>query len=110
MIRRGDLVTVVAAGDYGKPRPAVVVQSDVLPETHASVVVCPLTSGVANASDFRIPIDPHAENGLRVRSQVMADKPLTVRRERVGKRIGSLNAIEMTKLDRALALVMGLGG
>lgn len=110
MIRRGDLVTIAAPGDYGKPRPAVVVQSDTLPETHASIIVYPLTSDFASASNFRISIDPHPENGLRLRSQVMADKPVTLRRDRVGQRIGHLSAGDMAKLNAALAFTMGLGG
>ncbi len=64
-MRRGDLVTVAAAGDYGKPRPAVIVQTDAFPESHASVVVCQLTSELADAPDFRVTIDPSPENGLR---------------------------------------------
>jgi mRNA interferase MazF len=68
-MRRGDVVVVSAAGDYGEPRPAVVVQSDAFPETHASVVICQLTSELADAPDFRITIEPSAENGLRTRSQ-----------------------------------------
>ncbi|MYD87803.1 MAG: type II toxin-antitoxin system PemK/MazF family toxin, partial [Acidobacteria bacterium] len=43
-LRRGDVVTVAASGDFGKPRPAVVVQSDVFPHEHASVIVCQMTS------------------------------------------------------------------
>jgi mRNA-degrading endonuclease toxin of MazEF toxin-antitoxin module len=68
-MRRGDLVTVAAAGDYGKPRPAVVVQTDAFPENHASVVVCQLTSDLADAADFRVTIEPNPENGLRLKSQ-----------------------------------------
>jgi mRNA interferase MazF len=104
---RGDLVIVAAPGDYGNPRPAVIVQSDAIPETHASVVICPMTSELAEA-DFRITIEPGPETGLRARSQVMADKPVTVRRERVGQRIGRLGAADMARLNVALALVMGL--
>jgi mRNA interferase MazF len=104
---RGDLVIVAAPGDYGNPRPAVIVQSDAIPETHASVVICPMTSELAEA-DFRITIEPRPETGLRARSQVMADKPVTVRRERVGQRIGRLGAADMARLNVALALVMGL--
>jgi mRNA interferase MazF len=84
-MRRGDLVTVAAAGDYGKPRPAVIVQTDAFPETHASVVVCQMTSELSNAPDFRVTVDPSETNGLRARSQVMVDKPVTIRRERVGQ-------------------------
>ena len=106
-MRRGDLVAVAAAGDYGKPRPAVIVQTDALPESHASVVVCQLTSELADAPDFRITIDPGHENGLRFVSQVMADKPVTVRRERIGRRIGRLGSQDMTRLNAALAFVLG---
>jgi mRNA interferase MazF len=104
---RGDLVIVAAPGDYGKPRPAVIVQSNAIPENHASIVICPMTSELAEA-DFRITVEPGAETGLRVRSQVMADKPVTIRRERIGQRIGQLGATEMARLNIALALVMGL--
>jgi mRNA interferase MazF len=104
---RGDLVIVVAPGDYGKPRPAVIVQSNAIPESHASVVICPMTSELAEA-DFRITIEPEPETGLRVRSQVMADKPVTICRERIGQRIGQLRAADLARLNVALALVMGL--
>jgi mRNA interferase MazF len=107
-MQRGDVVTVAAAGDYGKPRPAVIVQTDALPESHASVVVCQLTSELANAPDFRVIIDPTPENGLRVRSQVMADMPVTIRRERIGQRIGRLGSQDMAGLRAALAFVLGL--
>ena len=104
---RGDLVIVAAPGDYGKPRPAVIVQSDAIPQGHASVVICPMTSELAEA-DFRITIEPEPETGLRLRSQVMADKPVTIRRERIGRQIGRLEAADMTRLNVALAFVMGL--
>jgi len=107
-MRRGDVVTVAAAGDYGKPRPAVIVQTDAFPETHASVVVCQMTSELSDAPDFRVTIDPNEANGLRARSQVMADKPVTVRRERIGRTIGRLNAEDVGRLNVALAFVMGL--
>ena len=107
-MQRGDVVTVAAAGDYGKPRPAVIVQTDALPQEHASVVVCQLTSEIADAPDFRITIEPKPENGLRLKSQVMADKPVTVRRERIGQKIGRLGDQEMARLGIALAFVLGL--
>jgi hypothetical protein len=52
---------------------------------HASVVVCQMTSACSDAPDCRVTIDPTDKNGLRVRSQVMADKPVTIRRERIGQ-------------------------
>jgi mRNA interferase MazF len=107
-MQRGDVVTVAAAGDYGKPRPAVIVQTDAFPESHASVVVCQLTSDLVEAPDFRVTIEPSRENGLRLTSQVMADKPVTIRRERVGRKIGELGNQDMARLGIALAFVFGL--
>ena len=107
-MKRGDVVTVAATGDYGKPRPAVIVQTDALPAEHSSVIVCQVTSELSEAPDFRVTIEPARGNGLRVRSQVMADKPVTIRRERIGGRIGRLAGEDITRLNIALAFVMGL--
>ena len=107
-MRRGDVVTVAATGDYGKPRPAVIVQTDALPAEHASVVVCQMTSEFSDAQDFRVTIDPTENNGLRVRSQVMADKAVTIRRERIGRQVGHLDDNDIGRLNIALAFVMGL--
>ena len=107
-MKRGDVVIVAAAGDYGKPRPAVVVQTDAFPETYASVVICQMTSDLVDAPDFRVTIEPDEKNGLRVRSQVMVDKPVTVRRERIGQLVGRLTSADTRRLNIALAFVMGL--
>jgi mRNA interferase MazF len=107
-VKRGDVVTVAAAGDYGKPRPAVIVHTDAFPETHGSVVVCQMTSELSDAPDFRITVEPSDTSGVRVRSQIMADKPVTVRRERIGRTIGRLRDEDVRRLNIALAFVMGL--
>jgi len=107
-MKRGDVVTVAATGDYGKPRPAVIVQTDALPAEHASVVVCQMTADLSDARDFRVTIEPTEGNGLGARSQVMADKPATIRRERVGRAIGHLGNADIARLNVALAFVMGL--
>lgn len=107
-MRRGDVVTVAATGDYGKPCPAVIVQTDALPAAHASVVVCQMTSDCSDAPDFRVTIDPSERNGLRVKSQVMADQPVTIRRERIGRHVGHLDDKDIERLNIALAFVMGL--
>ncbi|HEY1796946.1 MAG TPA: type II toxin-antitoxin system PemK/MazF family toxin [Stellaceae bacterium] len=109
-IRRGDVVTVATFGDFGKPRPAVVVQSDILPDSHLSVVVCQMTSEVIAGRIFRVTIEPSETNGLRLRSQVMVDKPMTVLRRRIGASIGRLTADEMARVDTAITFVMGLIG
>ena len=107
-MRRGDVVTVAAAGDYGKPQPAVIVQTDALPAEHTSVVVCQMTSECSDAPDFRVTVEPTTENGLRVRSQVMADKPVTIRRDRIGRHVGRLDDKDIARLNIALTFTMGL--
>src|SRR6516165_9787905 len=107
-MQRGDVVTVAASGDYGKPWPAVIVQTDALPPQHASVVVCQMTSDGDDAPDFRVIVEPTPRNGLRTRSHVMADKPVSIRRSRVGRKIGHLDEGDIARLKVALAFVMGL--
>ena len=109
-VHRGDVVLVVAAGDYGKPRPAVVVQSDLFNDTHASITVVPVTSSLVDAPLFRLAVEPSPGNGLRTLSQLMVDKLTTVRRERIGATIGVLEPDPTTRLNRALALWLGLAG
>jgi mRNA interferase MazF len=67
-----------------------------------------MTSDLSDAPDFRVTLDPSAENRLRLKSQIMADKPVTIRRTRIGREIGRLNPGEITRLNAALAFVMGL--
>jgi mRNA interferase MazF len=105
---RGDVVVVAAPGDFGKARPAVVVQTNALPEDHPCVIVCQMTSVLLETTDFRVLIEPSDENSLRVPSQVMVDKPVSVARARVSQRIGRLTASDLNRLDVALAFVMGL--
>lgn len=106
----GDVVTVAAAENYGKPRPAAIVHTDARPEAHASVVNCQMTSEIVDASDFRITIDPTKRNGLRIRSRIIANKPGRVRRRRIGQLIGRLDQGDIRRLNVALVFVMGLAG
>lgn len=109
-LKRGDLVIVSAAGDFGKPRPAVVVQADVLNQTDTgSVVLALVTSTLREAPLLRLDLAPRSDNGLHKPSQVMVDKLQTVRRERVGECIGRLSEKELVALNRLLAFVVGLG-
>jgi mRNA interferase MazF len=109
-MKRGDIVLVVARGDYGKPRPAVIVQSDLYNITHASLIVCLLTSELVKAPLFRLSILPKPENGLREVSQIMVDKLLAIPRERVHDIIGTIDDATLLALNRCLALMLGLAG
>ena len=106
-MKRGDLVTVAVSGDYGKPRPALVVQADAF-DLHPSFTVLPLTSELHDAPLFRILVETGKESGLRAPSQVMVDKATTVPRSKIGARIGHLNAETMRIVDRALRDFLGL--
>jgi mRNA interferase MazF len=107
-MKRGDIVIAVTPGDYGKPRPAAVVQSDIFNPTHASITLCPITSHLVDAPLFRLSLQPTAENGLEVPSQIMVDKITTVRKEKLRQAIGRLTSAEIDTLNRALYLWLGL--
>lgn len=105
---RGDLVTIALSGDYGKPRPALVVQADefaLLP----SVTVLRLTSELHDWPLLRVTVEPSRANGLKKPSQVMIDKATTVPRDKLGSRIGRLESSTMRAVDDALAAFLGLG-
>ena len=107
-VKRGDDVTVAIQGGYGKPRPALVVQSDLFNETHPSVTLLPLTSTIVDAPLVRLTIDPRRENGLSHVSQVMVDKAITLPRDKVGETMGRLDEVVMLRVTRALAMWLGM--
>ena len=101
-----------AAGgpDYaGKPRPVVIVQDDSFSET-ASISLCSLTTTDIGPAEFRVPIEPDPDNGLRRRSWAMVDKIATVPRGKLGARLGRLAASDTARLNRAMVVFLGLAG
>jgi mRNA interferase MazF len=106
-VRRGELVTIVVQGDYGKPRPAVVIQSNNF-DQHPSVTVLPITSALFDAPLIRVTLEPNAENGLTKKSQAMVDKAVTISREKIGGAIGNLDYVSMQEIDRCLAVFLGI--
>lgn len=105
-MRRGDLVAVALQGDLGKPRPALIIQSDLF-DAHPSLTILPVTSTLRAAPLFRIAVKPSELNGLTKPSQVMVDKPQSVAREKVGAVFGRLNDETMLAANRALAVFLG---
>ena len=103
---RGDLVNITLQGDYGKPRPALVIQSDLFAE-HPSVTILPVTSALREAPLFRLQVQPSTDNGLRLPSQIMIDKPQTVARNKIGKTIGRVDDSTLLAVNRALAVFLG---
>ena len=107
-LKRGDIVTIAAPGDYGKLRPALIVQADVFNDIHASIAVAPLTNTIIDAPLFRITLDPCRQNGLSRVSQIMVDKILTLPREKIGKRVGHVGNTLMVRVGRALSVWLGM--
>jgi mRNA interferase MazF len=105
-MRRGELVTVALQGDLDKPRPALVIQSDLF-DAHPSVTILPVTSELREAPLFRIMVNPSELNGLSNPSQVMVDKPQSVARKKVGAVFGRLDDEAMLAVNRALAVFLG---
>ncbi|MGH7048555.1 MAG: type II toxin-antitoxin system PemK/MazF family toxin [Stellaceae bacterium] len=106
-MKRGDLVTIALRGDYGKPRPALVIQSDFLPETD-SVLVCLLTTMLRDAPLYRQSLPADEETGLREPSQIMVDKTMAVRRDRCSAPIGRVADTALLALRPLLAFVVGI--
>lgn len=107
-MKRGDLVAVALQGDLGKPRPALVVQSDFFNDTHPSVTLLPVTSEIRSAPLFRVTVEPSEANGLRKVSQVMVDKLISVRRDKLGTPFGRIEDEALLRVNRALAVWVGL--
>ena len=106
-MRRGDLVTIALQGDYGKPRPALIVQSDLFNE-HPSVTILPVTSELRETPLFRTRVEPTPANGLQKISDVMVDKAQSVPRERIGDVFGHLGEEEMLAVSRSLAVFLSV--
>ena len=102
-MNRGDIVIVATRGAYtGKPRPALVVQDDDFNPTHASVTLCPITSDCVDAPLFRVSLPAGPRTGLKLPSQVMIDKIVSVPREAVGRSIGRCESREMDGIAAGL--------
>jgi len=106
-LTRGDLVTIALQGDFGKPRPALVIQSDLFNE-HTTVTVLLVSSTLIDAPLFRVRVEPDEENGLRKPSQVMVDKAMTVKRDKLGPVFGSATEETMIEVGRCLAVYLGI--
>jgi mRNA interferase MazF len=106
-VKRGTIVTVAIQGDFGKGRPALVVQSDLF-ANHASVTVLLMSSDLVDAPILRINVEPSLQNGLNLNSQIQIDKMFTVRTSKIGNVIGELEDDTMISVNRAMLVFLGL--
>jgi len=107
-VQRGDIVVCALSGDYGKPRPAVVVQSDLFNSTHASITICPVTSHIIEAPMFRLELPPTPQTGLKQSSQIMVDKIATLHKDKIRQKIGTLTTEQFSSLNHALKIWLNL--
>jgi mRNA interferase MazF len=109
-VNRGEIWTAEAGSGYaGKPRPVVIVQDDRFSATD-SVTICAFTTDPTDAPLLRLVVEPSPQNGLRETSSLMVDKVTTVRRSKLGERVGRLASEDMVRLERALLVFLGLAG
>ena len=109
-MKRGEIWTVAGANDYaGKPRPALILQDDRFDATK-SITICVVTSDQSEAPLFRIPVTPSTQNGLNTDSMLMVDKITTVPKNKLGQRIGELEADDMARVNQAVLIFLGLAG
>lgn len=108
-MKRGELILVAVSGDYGKPRPALVIQTDLF-GNHPSVTVCLVTSHLLDAPLYRHRVRPTTKNGLQVLSEIQIDKIMTVPKEKIRTVLGELSDKEMGEVTKLLALWVGIAG
>lgn len=107
-MKRGEIYTAAAKGLYaGKPPAVLVIQQDSFDAT-ASVTICPFTTNPVDAPLLRIRIEPSVSNGLARISSLMIDKITTVSKANLGERLGQLPDEEMLKLNRSVAVFLGI--
>jgi mRNA interferase MazF len=106
-MRRGDLVTVAMAGDFGKPRPALVVQADQFDQT-GTITVLLVSGTLVDAPLIRVTVQPTPDNGLHKISQIMTDKAMSVKRAKLEPPFGRLDDESMLAVTRSLALFLGI--
>jgi mRNA interferase MazF len=106
-LRRAEIWTVAGAGDYaGKARPAAIIQDDRFDTD--SVTICPFTTDPTDAPLLRLEVVASATNGLRDTSRLMVDKITTVRRSKLGERLGVLDDADVVRLNRAVVVFLGI--
>jgi len=109
-MNRGEIWTAAAGTEYrGKPRRVVIVQDDRFDATE-SVTICAFTTDPTEAALFRLLVEPTQLNGLHETSRLMVDKLTTVRRTKLGERLGRLSSGDTLRLDRAIVVFLGLAG
>ena len=107
-MKRGEVWTLAGGLYYaGKPRPALIVQDDRFDRTE-SITVCPFTTDATDAAVLRPLIDATEQNGLKTSCRLMIDKIVTVPKDKLGQRIGRLDARAIARVEQSIMIFFGL--
>lgn len=106
-MKRGEVWSAATGSGFGsKPRPVVVVQSDVFGRTPNTIVaLCETAYG--DPDDVRPRIHPDGDNGLEHVSDVAVDLLVTVPERKFGRPIGRLSPRDMQRVETALGVMLG---
>ena len=90
----------------GKTRPVVIIQTDLLNETHISTIICPITTNInPEAEILRIELQ---KTQLPKPSDILVDQPRAIDNKRFIKKLGKLTAEQATKLKNSLKIILDL--
>ena len=115
-MRRGEIRLVdlepVRGAEADKQRPAVIVSNDGANSTaqrlgRGVITVVPVTSNTDRVYPFQVLL-PASATGLPIDSKAQAEQVRSIAIERLGRRIGMLDAELQTDLDEALRLHLAL--
>lgn len=95
-----------AGTEPGKTRPVVIVQTDLLNESHLSTLICPITTNVKQEIEL---LRVHLKKGqLDKLSDVLVDQIRAIDNKRLLTKLGHLNKEQILKLKTNLKIVLDL--
>jgi mRNA interferase MazF len=92
--------------EAGKTRPVVIIQTDLLNDTHPSTIVCPITTNIRPEAEI---LRVHLKKGqLTKLSDVLVDQPRAIDNKRFIKKLGQLTKEQKDTLKENLKIVLDL--
>ncbi|MCU0440838.1 MAG: type II toxin-antitoxin system PemK/MazF family toxin [Bacteroidia bacterium] len=82
-------------------RPVVVVSGNLANTYLNTLICCPLTSKVKNYKGNLV-LEPNAQNGLTVKSEVLTFHIRSISKERLTQKVGTIDALELKQIKQCL--------
>jgi len=90
----------------GKIRPVVIVQTDLLNETHLSTIICPITTNVIPEAELlRVHLNKSKLDKL---SDILVDQIRSIDNKRLIKKVGKLTDSQIIKLKENIRVILDL--